>query len=260
MQELSAGAIEQGLTTRCFGRPVRVVGRVESTNDEGAALGAQGAPEGTAVIAQVQTGGRGRRGRTWLSPAGGLWLSVVLRPRLPVEQWPLVGFAAAVGAAEAVKEIAGVQARVKWPNDLLADDRKLGGILIETSGTAAIAGVGINANVPPDALDSEVRMTATSLLGLLGHPVDLAALARAVLGQFERRYDLLHSDPDALLAQWREHDVTLGRYVQVWGAQEVEGMAEDVDDRGALLVSTPEGLRRVLAGDVSLRMAQIPQE
>ncbi|TMI74656.1 MAG: hypothetical protein E6H05_07750 [Bacillati bacterium ANGP1] len=93
-----------------------------------------------------------------------------------------------------------------------------------------------------------------------GGSVDLAALACAVLGRFEEHYDLLHSDPDALLARWRKHDATLGRQVRVWGAQELEGVAEDVDDRGALLVRTPGGLRRVLAGDVSLRTAETPVE
>jgi BirA family biotin operon repressor/biotin-[acetyl-CoA-carboxylase] ligase len=258
MEVLTSAAIQRGLTTRRFGRPVIVHERVGSTNDEAGALAVQGASEGTTVIAWIQTGGRGRRGRVWLSPAGGLWLSVVLRPRVSLEQWPLVGLAASAGAAGAVREVAGVEARVKWPNDILVEDRKLGGVLIEASGTAAIAGIGINANVPPGALDAQKG--GISLLGRLEHPVDLTALACAVLGQFERHYDLLHTDPDALLVRWREHDATLGRQVRVWGAQELEGVAEDVDDRGALLVRTPGGLRRVVAGDVSLRTAETPAE
>lgn len=256
--ESLAGAIEAGLRTRRFGRPLSVCERVGSTNDEAVTLARQGAGEGTTVIAGVQTGGRGRRGRAWHSPAGGLWLSVVLRPRLAREQWPLLGLAASAGAADGVGEVARLPVRLKWPNDLLIEERKLGGVLIETSGTAAIAGIGINANVPPGALDSAIR--GTSLLGRLGHPVDLAELACAVLGRFEWHYDLLHRDPGALLARWRARDATLGRQVRVWGAQEVEGVAEDVDDRGALLVRTPEGLQRVVAGDVSLRTAETPVE
>ena len=250
--------VEERLRTRRFGRPLYVYEQVGSTNDEARLLARQGAVEGTTVIASVQTSGRGRRGRAWHSPAGGLWLSVVLHPRLAREQWPLLGLAASVGTTDAVADVAGVPVRVKWPNDLMIEDHKLGGVLIEASGTAAIAGIGINANVAPAALDSDTR--GTSLLGRLGHPVDLADLACAVLGRFEWHYDLLHSDPEALLARWRERDVTLGRQVRVWGAQDLEGVAEGVDDRGALLVRTPEGLQRVVAGDVSLRMAQTQAE
>lgn len=252
------GAIEACLRTSRFGRPLSVLEQVGSTNDEASQLARQGASEGTTVIASVQTTGRGRRGRAWRSPAGGLWLSVVLRPRLARERWALLGLAASVGAADAVADIAGVPVRVKWPNDLMIENHKLGGVLIETSGTAAVAGIGINANVPPAALDSDTR--GTSLLGRLGHPVDLAELAVAVLGRFEWHYDLLHRDPGAVLARWRERDVTLGCQVRVWGVQDLEGVAEGVDDRGALLVRTPEGLQRVVAGDVSLRIAQTPAE
>src|SRR5256712_5252168 len=198
MEAWTSTAIQRVLSTRRFGRPVMVHESVRSTNDEAGTLAQQGASEGTTVIARIQTGGRGRRGRAWLSPAGGLWLSVVLRPKVALEQWPLVGLAASAGAADAVREVARLQARVKWPNDLLIEERKLGGVLIETGGTAAIAGIRINANVPPGALDAQTG--GISLLGRLGHPVDLAALACAVLGRFEEHYDLLHSDPAALLA------------------------------------------------------------
>lgn len=259
MQELKR-TIETELTTRRFGRPLHVRERVGSTNDEAAVLAGQGALEGTAVIAAVQTRGRGRRGRTWHSPDGGLWLSVVLRPTLPPELWPLVGMAVAVGTAAAIEEVAQVQARVKWPNDVMAGERKLGGVLVEVRGSAAVAGLGINANVSPADLAPEVQPAATSLLALTGRPVDLAALACAVLGECERYYDLLHGDPGALLARWRGRDMTLGRRVRVWGAQELEGVAEDVDQTGALLVRTMEGRRRVVAGDVSLRTVEVPQE
>lgn len=252
-------AIEAELSTRRFGRPVYAYERVGSTNDEAAALAERGASEGTTVIAAVQTGGRGRRGRIWQSPAGGLWLSVVLRPTLPVELWPLVGLAVAAGAAVAVEEVARVQARVKWPNDVMAGERKLGGVLVEARGSAAIAGVGINANISPGELAPDVTPAAASLLGLTGRPVDLAALACAVLGACERFYDLLHSNPEALLARWRERDMTLGRHVRVWGAQELRGVAEDVDHTGALLVRTAEGRRRIVAGDVSLRTVEVPR-
>src|SRR3989441_8221229 len=116
MEALTSTAIQRGLSTRRFGRPVIVHESVRSTNDEAGALAQQGASEGTTVIARIQTTGRGRRGRAWLSPAGGLWLSVVLRPQVPLEQWPPGGPAASARAAAAVREVALLQARVKWPN------------------------------------------------------------------------------------------------------------------------------------------------
>ncbi len=241
--------------TRAFGQPMHVHKRVGSTNDLARALADQGAPEGTAVIAEGQTGGRGRRGRRWQSPAGGLWLSVVLRPTLEAEQWPLVGFSASIGAAAAVEDATGVAVALKWPNDLMASGRKLGGVLVEAHGGAAVVGIGINANFSPGDLPPEISAHAVSLLELLGHPVDLAGLVGSVLTQFERYYDLLQRDPDALLAQWRLRDVTAGRVVSITGAHTLEGLAEGVDGSGGLLVRTAAGVQRVAAGDVSLRNA-----
>ncbi|HVH30738.1 MAG TPA: biotin--[acetyl-CoA-carboxylase] ligase, partial [bacterium] len=186
-----ASAIKAGLRSRRFGQTLHAYATVGSTNDTAATLAAQGAAEGTAVFAVEQTGGRGRRQRAWLSPAGGLWLSVVLRPVLPAEQWPLVGFAVGVGAARAVEEIAPVRVGLKWPNDLMIDEQKLGGVLMEAQGPAVIAGIGINANIPLDHFPADLRASATSLHAVLAHPVDLAALARALLEQFEGVYDLL---------------------------------------------------------------------
>src|SRR2546427_10921922 len=182
MEALTWTAIQRGLSTRRFGRPVIGHESVRTTNDRADALAQQGASEETTVIARTKTTGRGRRGRAWLSPAGGLWLSVVLRPKVALEQWPLVGLAASAGAADAVREVALLQARVKWPNDLLVEDRKVGGVLIETSGTGPSAGMRIKANVPPGALDAQTG--GISLLGRLGHSLDLAALAWAWPGPF----------------------------------------------------------------------------
>lgn len=253
-----AAAITEGLGSRRFGRRVSVHVQVGSTNDEAVDLAAQGAPEGTTVLAAEQTGGRGRRRRAWHSPAGGLWMSVVLRPAFPVDRWPLIGFAAAVGAAQAIERIAGVRVEVKWPNDLMIGERKLGGILVEAREKAVIVGIGINANIARDTFPPDIARTATSLLAELAHPMDLDGLARAVLEQFERVYDLLSENPEEVLAGWRERDLTRGRQVKLSGAIELEGVAEDVDHTGALLVRTSAGVRRIMAGEVSIRTVSSP--
>ena len=252
---LRRDTVAQGLRTMRFGRPLSVLGRIDSTNEVATELAEQGASEGTAVIAREQTAGRGRLGRPWRSPPGGLWMSVILRPALPASQWPLVGFAAALAAAEAIEVVAGVPIQLKWPNDLIAGGRKVGGILVEAGGTYAVAGIGINANVAIDQVHSELAATATSLETLRGGPVDLPALAREVLSRFERVYDLLAREPGAVLQRWRERSTILGRRVQIVGVQTFEGLAEDVDVEGALLVRTPSGVQRVHAGEVSLREA-----
>ena len=257
MNEDLAAAITAGLRTRRFGQRLQVYAQVGSTNDEATTLAAQGAPEGTTVLAVEQIGARGRRQRAWLSPPGGLWLSVVLRPALSADQWPLVGFAAGVGAARAVEEIAHIRVGLKWPNDLMVGERKLGGVLVEARGPAAIAGIGINANITLDRLPPDIRPIATSLHAVLARPVDLAALARTVLEQFERVYDLLAQNAQDVLAGWRERDLVRGRQVRLSGAQELEGVAEDVDHAGALLVRTDAGIRRIVAGDVSLRTVSV---
>lgn len=257
MRKDLVSAIQAGLRSRRFGQRLHVHARVGSTNDEAATLAAQGAAEGTAVLAAEQTGGRGRRQRTWLSPAGGLWLSIVLRPALPPDQWALVGFAAGVGAARAVEEIAPVRVGLKWPNDLMIGEQKLGGVLMESRGPAVIAGIGINANVALDRFPRDIRPIATSLLAVLAGPVDLAALARALLEQFERVYDLLALNAEDVLAGWRERDLTRGRQVRLSGAEELEGVVENVDRTGALLVRTSAGIRRIVAGDVSVRTVSV---
>ncbi len=257
MREDLASAIKAGLRSRRFGQRLHVYAQVGSTNDEAATLAAQGAAEGTAVLAVEQVGARGRRQRAWLSPAGGLWLSVVLRPVLPAEQWPLVGFAASVGAAWAVQEIAHVRVGFKWPNDLMIGERKLGGVLMEARGPAVIAGIGINVNIAVDHFPPDIRPIATSLLSVLAHPVDLPALARTLLEQFERTYDLLALNTEDVLAGWRARDLTRGRRVRLSGAEDLEGVAEDVDRTGALLVRTGAGIRRIVVGDVSLRSVSV---
>lgn len=236
-----AAEITGGLRTLRFGRPLHVHDRLPSTNDAARDAAEAGASEGTAVLALEQTAGRGRRGRAWASPPGGLYLSVVLRPRLPVERWPLIGLGAAVGVASAVETVTGRAIGLKWPNDLMYDDRKAGGILMEAAGTYGIIGIGINANVAVESLPP----------GAASLTVELGPLVTATLPALEYHYDLVHTDPDKILELWRGRSVTLGRSIRVLGREEVEGIAEDIDKNGALVLRTPSGLRRIIGGDLS---------
>lgn len=216
------------------------------------ALARQRAAEGAvdlAVVADVQTGGRGRRDRAWASPAGGAYVSLVLRPDWPPRRLPLVTLAAAVAVARAVRS-AGVDPRIKWPNDVLVradgDERKLAGVLTESSidGTGIRwVVVGIGANVATDP--AELPATAASLADLVG-PVDVTWFVRRVLEAF----DELRADPETIVPAWRSAAVTLGRRVEVeTSAGAVAGTAVDIDETGALVVETEAGRRRVVAGE-----------
>ncbi|MFB6156077.1 MAG: biotin--[acetyl-CoA-carboxylase] ligase [Haloferacaceae archaeon] len=206
-----------------------------STNDRARELAAEGR-EDVVVVADEQTGGRGRLSREWNSPSGGVWASVLTRPRLPPAHAPLYTLAAAVAVTRAARGV-GVDASIKWPNDVMVDDAKLAGVLTEMEGEAdriswLIVGVGVNANVDPDSLPAG----ATSLRAEVGDVTRSEFLQRALTA-----FDTLTADPDAILDAWREHAATLGRRVRVeTPTGVVEGRAVGVRFPGALVVETED--------------------
>ena len=249
---------------------------IVSTQERARELAHAGTPHGTLVLSEIQKGGRGRLGRRWGSPRGGLWMSLVLRPNLPARFAPRITQTAAVGVAKALWGL-GVEARIKWPNDLLVTNpedpagRKICGILAESSaenapvvakrvgpGGAAeraidfvVLGVGMNANLDPGDLDVPDREVAT-LRSELGHDVDLPHLLGAVLGNLEAELDRI-GDFGAVLDDWRALNCTLGRYVRVTRFGEViEGRATDLTGEGGLLIerSPGRGLVEVFEGEV----------
>ena len=242
-----AEQISVQLRTVRFGRPLQVHAVATSTNDLARDLASGGAGEGAAVLALEQSRGRGRLGRVWASPPGGLYLSVVLRPAFSPARWPLIGVACSLGAAAAAEAHARAPVRLKWPNDLLLDGGKVGGILVEAGGDAAVCGIGLNVLLPSG---SGMGPEGATWLAVRNPDVSLNSLAPDVLFEFECRYVKLGVDPGALLAEWRARAVTLGRTVHVEVAEPFDGVAEDIDTDGALLVRTASGIRRVLAGDV----------
>jgi BirA family biotin operon repressor/biotin-[acetyl-CoA-carboxylase] ligase len=219
-----------------------------STNDRARDLASDGRGE-VAVLAAEQTGGRGRRGRGWAGPAGGVYASVLVRPARPPAHAPVFTLAAAVAVARACDPL-GVEAQIKWPNDVLVvdggEERKLSGVLTEMEAEGGriawlVAGVGVNANVDADALPAG----ATSLRALVGD-VDRGAFVRRLLTAFHD----LSTDPAAVLPAWRERARTLGRRVRVdTPGGEVVGVARDVEFPGVLAVETETGTERVHAGD-----------
>lgn len=246
------------LHTHELGRNWIALDEVDSTNAYARQLAREGCPAGTLITAERQTAGRGRRGRTWQNaPGQDICMSLVLRPPLEPQHAPRFTIATALGLHRALDAM-GIQASIKWPNDLLLDGRKLSGILLEmecdlTRLAAVIIGIGLNVNTaafPPE-------LSATSLALHLGQSLDRAAVLGALLDCLEPLYDALTTDAgfSAILSEYRAHCGTLGQAVQVEGIDErFSGIAEDVDAEGRLLVRDSERiLRTVSAGDVSIR-------
>ncbi len=226
------------------------LGRVDSTQAIAFALAADGAPDRTVVVAESQAAGRGRRGRTWHDePGASLLVSVVLRPRLPAARLPTLSLVAAVAVAEALVAVTGVAPRLKWPNDVLVDGRKIAGILLESRLPEGTTILGIGINVAQRAFPPELAERATSLRLATGRDVDRETLLAAVLEALDRWRARLEAEGfEPVRARWRALADTLGRPVTVDG---VSGVAVDVDDDGALLVDEGGRRRRVVAGEVT---------
>lgn len=228
---------------------------LESTNQTLRELAQDGEPEGTVVAAEEQRSGRGRLGRGWSSPKGGLWFSVLLRPPVAPPEAPKLMLMAGVAVARALKKQVGFDARLKWPNDVLVQGKKLCGILADSRSDGrleyVILGIGINANFLVSALPAELRRTAITVREVLRKPVDRMALMRAILNELEADYPAFCAgDTGAVVARWKELSETLGRNVRVETATGmVVGVAEDVLPSGALVVRTPEGPVSVDSGD-----------
>jgi len=245
------------LETKRFGRNLVFEPTVGSTMDLARDAAHHGAAEGTVALADEQTAGRGRLGRSWITPrASNLTFTVVLRP--PRHVLRQVAMLAPLAVALAVEEATGVRTAIKWPNDVHASGRKLAGVLIETesdgSGEAIVlAGIGLNVNFDPREY-AEIRDIATSLSVETGHPVDREPLLATVMLHFERLYDEAKAG-GSLRDRWRERLAMLGQAVKVAApGRTIEGTAEDVDDDGSLLVRTASGdVVAIEAGDVTLR-------
>ena len=251
--------IRAGLHTEVVGGRIVGYGRVGSTNAAALELARRGAPEGTLVIADHQTRGRGRLGRRWESPPGaGIWMSLILRPAVPPERAPAITLVAAASVTQAIRAV-GLPVLVRWPNDVIvASGRKICGILSEMEGAAEsvqhiVVGIGINVNQRPDDFDPSIRGTATSLFAELGRTVPRPDLAAGVLNDFDTAYHrFCRGGLAPLLPRIRECSSLLGEHVAVWiEKQEVFGQVLDIDDWGRLVLRDDHGMIQQLpAGEV----------
>lgn len=254
--ELSAEQVMAGLDTEIVGRQVQFYHSLGSTNVIAKTMAAKEADEGLVILTDEQTAGRGRHGRRWDAPAGSsILMSVLFRPDLPADKINLLTMIVSLAAIDGVRAVTGLKATLKWPNDILVDEMKVGGVLTEGSFIGgrldyAVVGLGLNVNFDPAEIP-HIPPTASSLMATLDEPVDRLALIEAILAAADQRYRALKADQPPF-DEWAQHLNTIGRRVRVQlPSGSVEGIAESVNQQGNLRVRKADGdLDEVAAGDV----------
>jgi BirA family transcriptional regulator, biotin operon repressor / biotin---[acetyl-CoA-carboxylase] ligase len=247
------------LKTSKLGQQLRIIARTESTQNEAAVWALEGAADGAVIIAEEQTGGRGRQGKSFHSPAGkGIWMSLILRPQIPLQFTPQLTLLSAVALCRAMRRMTEVDLGIKWPNDILYEDKKVCGILTESSAederlVHIIAGVGISVNLEEHDYPEELRSKVTSLKIASGKEIDRASLLAECLFELEQLYKLYVEQGFApIRTLWEAQSVTIGRSLSVTTPNGiVSGVAQGLDDSGALIVLGEDGCyRKIFSGDV----------
>lgn len=242
------------LDTKIIGRNVYHFETIGSTNLFAKKLVKEGAEEGVVVVADVQSGGRGRKNRTWSSPEGGLWFSIVLYPKISSQSVMLITMASSISVAQGIEEITGINSVIKWPNDLLINEKKVCGILTEIDAEMdsinyTVVGIGINVN---NELEKELQKTATTLKLEIGTQVPKVELLKSILKSFDEKYSrLISGDCDFIRDSWLSYSNIIGKKIQVQDEETVAtGKVTDIDDSGCLILNTENGNVRIVSGDV----------
>lgn len=253
--------LEQGLKTKTMGQSIYFYEETDTTNNRARELALEGAPEGTLVVAEKQTAGRGRRGKVWESPLGtGIWMSLVLRPQIMPAEASVLTLLCGLATAEAIEAETGLSAGIKWPNDILINGKKAVGILTEMDCEMSqvhfvIPGIGINVNTA--SFPPEIVNIATSLYLECGKTVSRRRLVHKVLERLEEHYEtfLRTGSFTAMLEDYRKHCITLGKEVHVLGREPFFAEALDITPEGELLVRRADNGKEevVFSGEVSIR-------
>lgn len=253
--------LEQGLKTKTMGQSIYFYEETDTTNNRARELALEGAPEGTLVVAEKQTAGRGRRGKVWESPLGtGIWMSLVLRPQIAPAEASVLTLLCGLATAEAIEAETGLSAGIKWPNDILINGKKAVGILTEMDCEMSevhfvIPGIGINVNTA--SFPPEIAEIATSLYLECGKTVSRRRLVHKVLERLEEHYEtfLQTGSFAAMLEDYRKHCITLGKEVHVLGREPFFAEALDITPEGELLVRRADNGKEevVFSGEVSIR-------
>lgn len=259
---LHAAKISQYLTTKRFGQTIHYEESCPSTQPIAHQWAQSGAPDGSIVVCEEQTAGKGRLARLWSSTQGkGIWMSIIIRPKIPPTKAPQFTLVAAVAVTRAIEEIAGVRAEIKWPNDLLINGKKCTGILTELQADmdrvhAIILGIGVNVNQTETDFPEEIQSIATSIQMVTGQPVDRAQLLARILHHLETYTDLyvMHGfEPLKIL--WESYSCTIGKRIKaIMIHQQIEGIALGITNEGVLQVKTDDGqIHGIYSADIEIQ-------
>ncbi len=259
---LQAAKIDQHLTTKRFGRNIHYLQTCPTTQPIAHQLAQAGEPDGSIVICEEQTAGKGRLARAWTSTQGkGIWMSVIIRPEIPPTKAPQLTLVAAVAVTRAIEDIADVRAEIKWPNDLLINGKKCTGILTELQADidrvhAIILGIGVNVNQQPSDFPEEIQSIATSIQMVTGKPVDRAELVARILHHLEIYTDLyVQHGFEPLKILWESYSCTLGKRIKaIMIHQQIEGVALGITNEGILQVKTDDGeIHGIYSADIEIQ-------
>jgi BirA family biotin operon repressor/biotin-[acetyl-CoA-carboxylase] ligase len=260
--KISGNEIQLGLKTEFMGRHIHFEEVISSTQKIAHTLAGNGAEEGTIVVADQQTSGRGRLARAWYSPKQtGIWMSMILRPKIPINKTPQLTLLTAVALIQAIEEVTGLTPEIKWPNDILINGKKIVGILTELQAEAdrvhsVIIGVGMNVNHTLDQFPEELQAIATSIAAETGEQADRAQIIQAIMMNFEKLYTsyLVHGfKPVKLL--WESYAISLNKNLIARTLQgTIRGRAIGIDDEGVLLLETTEGnIEKIYSADIEIQ-------
>lgn len=253
--------IKNRLFTTYIGRKIYYFPELESTNiiaKEKATHKEEGVNEGTIVIAERQSAGKGRLGRNWFSPAGGIWLSMILYPQLSPSYIPRITLMTAVAVVKAIERCTKIKTQIKWPNDILINEKKVCGILTEMSAELdlinwVVVGIGVNVNIKQQEFPENIRERTTSLKEALRKEISRVRLVQMFLKEFERYYELLKKrEISLILKEWKSYSHTLGKKIRVdMGERIITGEAVDINEEGALILKKEDGeLVEIISGTI----------
>ncbi len=263
MAKIDANKLQEGLNTKNFGRKIVFLREITSTNDFAKKLANYGADEGTVVLAEKQSAGKGRLGRTWISPHGGLYFSIILKPEIRVSDAVKLVFVASLAVAETLRDLYGLKVETKWPNDVMVDNKKVCGILAEMSSMGehlkfVVLGIGVNANFNVrETFPEELQKSVISLHDVLGKKVKREQIFKKLLEKLENLYTcFLQGGFVQILEEWKKLASFLGRQVEVLSdSQKWTGTALNVEEDGSLILKLDDGtVKRFLSGDITLRL------
>lgn len=257
---INENRIREYLHTKWLAKNIIYTPVIDSTNTRAKQLGEEGAEHGTLVVTECQTAGKGRRGRTWESPAGNVYFTFLLRPDVLVSRASMITLVSALALAKAIKEVTKLEAQIKWPNDVVANGKKLCGILTESSTDLeyinyVVVGIGVNMN--QTQFPEELSDKASSLLLELGHSVNRSEILGEFLNQFEKYYDIFiqTEDMSRLIEEYNSLLVNCGREVKIIEKEKERVLkAIGIDENGGLIVENQDGTREsIISGEVSVR-------